>query len=47
MAPQALYNHYASVLFGTPAAAYNLGPYGTSGGSRGIGFNAADVGKFF
>jgi hypothetical protein len=47
MAPQALYNQYASVLFGTPAAAYNLGPYGTSGGSRGIGFNAADVGKFF
>jgi hypothetical protein len=47
MAPQALYNQYASVLFGTPAAAYNLGPYGSSGGSRGFSMNMADVGKFF
>jgi hypothetical protein len=37
MAPQSLYNQYASVLFGTPAAAYNLGPYGQSGGSMNFG----------
>lgn len=30
MAPQDLYNKYASVIFGTPAASYNLGPYGQS-----------------
>jgi hypothetical protein len=30
MAPQQLYNQYASVLFGTPAASYNLGPTGQS-----------------
>lgn len=28
MAPQQLYNQYASVIFGTPSAAYNIGPYG-------------------
>jgi hypothetical protein len=37
MAPQALYNHYASVLFGTPASAYNLGPYGQTGGGMNFG----------
>lgn len=30
MVPQDLYNKYASVIFGTPAASYNLGPTGTS-----------------
>lgn len=30
MTPQQLYNQYSSVIFGTPAAAYNLGPYGQS-----------------
>lgn len=38
MAPQQLYNQYASVLFGTPAASYNIGPYGTTGGGSSIGF---------
>jgi hypothetical protein len=40
MAPQQLYNQYASVLFGTPAASYNLGPVGESGSKSGwnIGF---------
>lgn len=28
MTPQQLYNQYSSVIFGTPAASYNLGPYG-------------------
>lgn len=28
MTPQQLYNQYASVIFGTPAASYNIGPYG-------------------
>jgi hypothetical protein len=28
MAPQELYNKYASVIFGTPQASYALGPYG-------------------
>jgi hypothetical protein len=37
MAPQALYNQYASVLFGTPASAYNLGPYGQTGGGMNFG----------
>lgn len=36
MAPQALYNQYASVLFGTPAASYNIGPYGQTSSSRGM-----------
>lgn len=30
MAPQELYNKYASVIFGTPSASYGLGPYGQS-----------------
>ena len=30
MVPQDLYNKYASVIFGTPSASYNLGPTGTS-----------------
>jgi len=30
MAPQDLYNKYASVIFGTPSASYSLGPTGTS-----------------
>jgi len=30
MAPQELYNKYASVIFGTPQASYALGPYGSS-----------------
>jgi hypothetical protein len=30
MAPQDYYNKYASVIFGTPSASYNLGPTGTS-----------------
>lgn len=29
-APQDLYNKYASVIFGTPQASYNLGPTGTN-----------------
>lgn len=35
-----LYNKYASVIFGTPAASYNLGPTGTntSGSSSNLGF---------
>lgn len=35
MTPQQLYNQYASVIFGTPAASYALGPYGQTGGSTG------------
>lgn len=30
MAPQDLYNKYASVIFGTPQASYSVGPYGSS-----------------
>ena len=33
MAPQALYNQYASVLFGTPSASYNPNFAGTQGGT--------------
>jgi hypothetical protein len=36
-APQQLYNQYASVIFGTPSAAYNLGPYGTTQGNINAG----------
>lgn len=45
MAPQALYNQYASVLFGTPAAAYNIGPYGqtTSGMTRGFNLSMPPI----
>lgn len=40
MTPQQLYNQYASVIFGTPAASYNLGPTGSSTSSSGsnLGF---------
>jgi len=38
MTPQQLYNQYASVIFGTPAASYNLGPYGQSTSSVKTGF---------
>ena len=40
MAPQELYNKYASVIFGTPAASYSLGPTGSSTSSSGsnLGF---------
>lgn len=37
MTPQQLYNQYASVIFGTPASASNLGPTGMS--QSGSGFN--------
>ncbi len=38
MVPQDLYNKYASVIFGTPAASYNLGPTGTSTSDSKMGF---------
>jgi len=40
MTPQQLYNQYASVIFGTPAASYSLGPTGSSTSSSGsnLGF---------
>lgn len=40
MTPQQLYNQYASVIFGTPAASYNLGPTGTTTSTSGsnLGF---------
>jgi hypothetical protein len=38
MAPQDLYNKYASVIFGTPAASYNLGPTGQSSTGTKTGF---------
>ena len=34
MTPQQLYNQYASVIFGTPAAAYNPDFRGTQGASK-------------
>lgn len=34
MVPQQLYNQYASVIFGTPAAAYNPDFRGTQGGTK-------------
>lgn len=50
MTPQQLYNQYASVIFGTPAASYTPDFRGTQGssttGSR-FGVNAADAFKFF
>ena len=41
MAPQDLYNKYASVIFGTPSASYSLGPTGssTTGSSYNYGVN--------
>jgi hypothetical protein len=50
MTPQQLYNQYASVIFGTPAASYNpdfRGTQSTSETGSKMGFNAADAFKFF
>jgi hypothetical protein len=41
MAPQDLYNKYASVIFGTPASSYSLGPTGTSSNSTNYNMGAA------
>lgn len=38
MAPQELYNKYASVIFGTPSASYALGPYGQTQTSNQMNF---------
>ena len=38
MVPQDLFNKYASVIFGAPAASYNLGPTGTSTSDSKMGF---------
>jgi hypothetical protein len=38
MVPQDLYNKYASVIFGTPQASYQLGPTGTSSTTSGYQF---------
>jgi hypothetical protein len=38
MTPQQLYNQYASVIFGTPSSAYNLGPTGTNTTSSNYNF---------
>jgi len=38
MAPQDLYNKYASVIFGTPSSSYSLGPTGTNTNSSGYQF---------
>lgn len=38
MAPQELYNKYASVIFGTPQASYALGPYGQTQTSNQMNF---------
>jgi hypothetical protein len=40
MTPQDFYNKYASVIFGTPASASNLGPTGTSQQSSGFNIGA-------
>jgi hypothetical protein len=40
MVPQDLYNKYASVIFGTPAASYSLGPTGESKTGSSYNFNA-------
>lgn len=40
MVPQDLYNKYASVIFGTPAASYALGPTGTSTSTTGYNVGA-------
>jgi hypothetical protein len=40
MTPQQLYNQYASVIFGTPASASNLGPTGVTGSSSGFNIGA-------
>lgn len=38
MAPQDLYNKYASVIFGTPSQSYALGPYGQSQSSSNFNY---------
>lgn len=38
MTPQQLYNQYASVIFGTPAASYNIGPYGQNQSTNQMNF---------
>lgn len=38
MTPQQLYNQYASVIFGTPAPSYALGPYGQNQQSTNTNF---------
>lgn len=40
MVPQDLYNKYASVIFGTPATSYSLGPTGTNTQSTGYNLGA-------
>jgi hypothetical protein len=40
MVPQDLYNKYASVIFGTPAASYQLGPTGESRTGSSYNFGA-------
>jgi hypothetical protein len=40
MAPQDLYNKYASVIFGTPSSSYSLGPTGTNAVSSGYNMGA-------
>jgi hypothetical protein len=52
MAPQALYNQYASVLFGTPSSSYSPNFQGTqtvnttgTQGSSNTGFNLGGVGN--
>lgn len=37
LTPQQLYNQYSSVIFGTPTASYNLGPYGQA--TQGTNYN--------
>jgi len=40
MAPQDLYNKYASVIFGTPQSSYSLGPTGTNTTSSNYNYGA-------
>lgn len=40
MVPQDLYNKYASVIFGTPATSYSLGPTGTNTQTTGYNLGA-------
>jgi hypothetical protein len=40
MVPQDLFNKYASVIFGTPSASYQLGPTGTSTTTTGYEYGA-------
>jgi hypothetical protein len=41
MAPQDLYNKYASVIFGTPSSSYSLGPTGSNSTSSNYNMGAA------